>query len=56
MIKGTQAVKGEFSFLGAQFSDALRSDQVSRVQNFAILVRPTVSFPRALRSYGEKIL
>ena len=34
MIKGTQAVKGELSFLGEQFSDALRSDQVS----FAILI------------------
>lgn len=34
MIKGTQAVKGELSFLGEQFSDALRSDQVSSRSEF----------------------
>ena len=39
MIKGTQAVKGELSFLGEQFSDALRSDQVSSRSEFAILIR-----------------
>lgn len=34
MIKGTQAVKGELSFFGEQFSDALRSDQVSSRSEF----------------------
>lgn len=59
MIKGTQAVKGELSFLGEQFSHALRSDQVS---SRSVLIRCLLlrqirkSCPRALRSYGEKIL
>lgn len=34
MIKGTQAVKEELSFLEEQFSDALRSDQVSSRSEF----------------------
>lgn len=51
MIKGTQAVKGELSFLGEQFSDALRSDQVSSRSEFCNPYRQAAA-PTCTRSHA----
>lgn len=56
MIKGTQAVKGELSFLGEQFSDALRSDQVSSRSEFAILIRCQSAAPTRSHGLGPYVL